>query len=199
MTAGHTAYSGEMTVAEARRRYFEDNGFGDDGGYSLRWVKVKLGPVELPLRNTKGRVRAVARHDLHHIATDYDTDLLGEAEIGAWEIAAGCGGFAAAWLLNLGAFSLGFWLSPRRVFRAFRRGRRSRTLYETSAEIDPGLLVGRVSALRQRLHVVPAPEETTPADVIGFALWSAAGFALGALSLALLLAPLALLAAAVLY
>ena len=39
--------------------------------------------------------------------TEYDTNWVGEAEIGAWEIASGCGRYLAAWVLNLGAFGLG--------------------------------------------------------------------------------------------
>jgi len=35
----------DSTLRAARQRYFERNGFGADGGYDARWVKVALGPV----------------------------------------------------------------------------------------------------------------------------------------------------------
>lgn len=137
------------TVGDARARYFAENGFPPDGGYDARWVRVKLGPVPVWFPNTAARVRAVRLHDLHHVATGYETDLVGEAEIGAWELASGCRGYLAAWWLNLNAVVIGLLLSPRRVLRAFRLGRRSRNLYaEGWSEAVLGETVGR---LRERL------------------------------------------------
>jgi hypothetical protein len=50
-------YPDGMTLLEARRSYFEVNGFGDDGGYSKRWFKVGWKWLALPLPNTASRVR----------------------------------------------------------------------------------------------------------------------------------------------
>jgi hypothetical protein len=122
-------YPQEMSLRDARRLYFEANGFGDDGGYGDKWVDFKLGKVPFPIPNSTSRVRAVRFHDLHHVLTGYDTSTIGEFEISAWEIAAGCKGFAAAWALNLSGMFAGALVAPRRAFRAFVRGRRSRTLY----------------------------------------------------------------------
>jgi len=59
-------------------------------------------------------------------------------------------------LLNLGAFPIGFVLAPRRVWRAFLRGRGSHTLY--AERWDPGWLDLTVSALRERLELTgPLP------------------------------------------
>jgi hypothetical protein len=74
-------YSDATPVRQARAEYFRANGFGDDGGYDARWVKVKLGAVPLWFPNTDARRRAVRLHDLHHLATGYETSLVGEAEI----------------------------------------------------------------------------------------------------------------------
>jgi hypothetical protein len=57
------ASSRDVTLREARARYFQANGIDDD---------------------------ALPPHDLHHVATGFDTTLVGEAEIGAWELASGC-------------------------------------------------------------------------------------------------------------
>ena len=40
-------------VRDARRRYWEANGFGDDGGASKTWEIVKFGPLPIPIRGHK--------------------------------------------------------------------------------------------------------------------------------------------------
>jgi hypothetical protein len=138
----------DMTVREARDLYFEQNGLSE-AGYSDRWVRLRAGPMPLAFPNTRARVRAVRLHDLHHVATGYDTTWQGEAEIGAWELAAGCGHHLPAWVLNLGAVAVGVFIAPGRTVRAWRRGRRSRTLY--AGEFEPSLLDMTVRELRSRL------------------------------------------------
>src|SRR5688572_30034252 len=98
-------YPENITMREARAMYFQANGFGASGGYDDAWVDFKLGPIPLPFPNTKARIEAVRFHDLHHLLTGYDTDITGEFEISAWEIAAGCKRFPAAWALNLGGMA----------------------------------------------------------------------------------------------
>src|ERR1043166_2682028 len=122
-------YAGTMTLAEARALFFEHSGLGADGGYNARWVRVETKPIPVYFPNTACRVEAAKLHDLHHIAMEFETDWAGEAEIAAWEIASGCGRHGWAWLLNLGAFTLGLFLFPKRLFRAFIRGRHARNLY----------------------------------------------------------------------
>lgn len=112
------AYSSELTLRDARQQYFVLNGFGD-GGYQATWVKLKAGPIPIYFPNTKARVRAVKFHDVHHVLTEYQTTWSGEAEIGAWEIASGCGRHYPAWLLNLNAFAIGLsWLLKRSTERS---------------------------------------------------------------------------------
>ena len=138
------------TVREARARYFEEAGLSE-AGYQARWVVLRAGPVPIPLPNVPARRRAVRLHDLHHVATGYDTSWTGEAEISAWELGGGCGQYAAAWLLGLGAVSVGLVIAPRRTWRAFRRGRRSRSLY--GGVFSEELLELTVPALRARLRL----------------------------------------------
>jgi hypothetical protein len=139
----------DETLRTARARYFEVNQFGPNGGYDAAWVKVKAGPISVSIPNTKGRVRAVRYHDLHHILAGYDTDLRGEAEIGAWEIGSGCADHYAAWVLNLGAMSFGVFLIPRRTWHAFLRGRKSKNLYRET--FDEALLERTVGEMRAQL------------------------------------------------
>lgn len=117
-------YDDNLSVKEARAIYFALFGLGE-GGYTDPWVRVKLGPIPFGFPNTQARITAVKRHDLHHVATGYDANWTGEAEIGAWEIASGCGRFYAAWILNLYAFGAGLFLCPRAILRAFLKGRRN--------------------------------------------------------------------------
>lgn len=164
-------YPASSTLGAARALYFQVNGFGADGGYSDRWVDVKVGPVPVPFPNTAARVRAVRYHDLHHVLTGYRTDIRGEVEIGAWEIAAGCKSFLVAWQLNLYAMGLGLVLCPVRSFRAYARGRRSRSLYGEDLE---QLLERNVGELREELGVEAAPRARL-SDYLEFGLASLVG------------------------
>ena len=185
-----TSYDDALRVRDARAQYFASNGFGD-GGYDARWVKLSLGPVPFAFPNTAARVRAVRLHDLHHVATGYDTTVLGEAEIGAWEIGSSCRGFVAAWILNLYAMMLGFWIDPGAVFRAFLRGRHTGNLY--LGEWDEALLDGRVGELRGRLRLAQPVPPATAADRAAFLGWALLAVALTLATSALVLAPLVLL------
>lgn len=150
-------YDPNMSVLAARSQYFVENQFGDDGGYNDRWVTLgKLGPITLGFPNTAGRVKAVRRHDLHHLATGYDTDFIGEAEIAAWELASGCENFRTAWLLNLLALPIGMLRAPERMRKAFARGCSSNNLY--AEPFTDELLHERLGALRERLGVTAAAD-----------------------------------------
>jgi hypothetical protein len=177
-----TTYENRLSMFDARQRYFADNGF--DGTYSERWVRLKAGPIRLVFPNAAGRVRAVKLHDLHHIVTGYQTTWTGEAEIGAWEIAGGCGRFAWAWLLNLYAFAIGAVIVPRAVWRAFVRGRHTRNLYRGDAGPHAAVLDRSVGEMRQRLGLDQPAARPRSADAIAFVAWVAA-------SAVLSLAPLA--------
>lgn len=185
MTAA--ALDSMMSVDAARERYFRENGFSP-AAYTDKWFTIKVGPIPVVLPNTQARRAAVKLHDLHHVATGYDTTYRGEAEIGAWEIGAGCGRYGAAWLLNLSAFGIGMWLAPRRVFRAFVRGRRSKSLYDRVFGDD--LLAMTVATLKAQLALPVEAPAATVRDAIAFAGWLAASFAL----LVLTLAPIGLVA-----
>jgi hypothetical protein len=172
-----TDYDPQLSVRTARAKYFADNAFGDDGGYSDNWVILaKLGPIPLGFPNTPGRRRAVRMHDLHHLATGYRTDFVGEAEIAAWELGGGCGSFTAAWVLNTLALPIGALRAPARTRSAWARGARSRTLYE--APFDEAMLDEPLASLRERLGCGPRAERTpvpTPAERRRYRLFVALG------------------------
>lgn len=189
-------FTPEMTLGEARRLFFERSGFAPDGGYQDRWVKLRMWRVPLWFPNTEARRRAVPLHDLHHVLTEYPTTWRGEAEIGAWEVATGLGRHWVGWLLDLLGFALGLLIAPRRVFRAFVRGRRCGNLYGEAWH--EAMLARRVGEERRRLGLDRPEPRPTPADVRSFALWAAASVATYFATGALLLSPLFILAAALL-
>ena len=178
-----TPYPADATLEAARARYFAVNHFGADGGYEDPFVDFKLGPIPFPFPNTPGRRRAVRYHDLHHVLTGYGTDTTGELEIAAWELGAGCRDFLAAWILNLGGTALGAVVAPRRAFAAFRRGRRSRTLY--GRPLAP-LLSRTVGEARRDcgLDEQPAVPPSPLPDLAWFALAWLAGSLVGWIFLA---------------
>jgi hypothetical protein len=192
---GHamTAYlaRADDTLARARDDYFRVNGFGDDGGYGDAWVEFKLGPIPMPFPNTPSRKRAVRFHDLHHALTGYATDVRGEFEISAWEIASGCADHVAAWYLNLSGMAGGLFAAPRRTWRAFVRGRRSRNLYRGS--YDDALLGRRIGDVRSELGLDEPPAAARAGDAVWFALALLGGLAIG-LAFMILLVPAAIVA-----
>jgi ubiquinone biosynthesis protein Coq4 len=150
-----TAAAPDESVRAARARYFAENGFGE-GGYDDRWVVLRaFGVPVLAFLNTKQRVRSVRFHDVHHVLTGYATTWRGEGEIAAWELASGCRDHWVAWYLNGWALLIGLFIAPRAIARAFRRGRRSRNLYDRSW--DDALLERSVGALRRELGLDAAP------------------------------------------
>lgn len=182
----------DLPLHLARARYFAENGFPADGGYDAAVIPLRLGPVQLVLPNTAARVKAVRFHDLHHLVTGYGTSWTGEAEIGAWEIASGCGRHHAAWLLNLWAMALGLAIAPRAIFAAFRRGRRSRNLYHS--EWSEALLEGRVADLRRDLGIPSSAASVGAGDLGAFAGWAVVAVATLAVAtlLSLAFAPLSI-------
>jgi hypothetical protein len=163
-------YDQALSLEAARAQYFADNDFS--AGYDERWVKVRVGRRKLALfPNTQARVAAVRLHDLHHLATEYDTTWVGEGEIGAWELGSGCGPYLAAWVLDLSILFIGCVLSPRRMLRAFVRGRHSKNLYALGW--NPARLSASVGELRRELGVDQAPPAPSVADLFAFAGWVA--------------------------
>lgn len=162
-----------MKLIEARRQYFEENGFGEDGGYSKPYATVYLfgQPVSFP--NTQGRKKAVVFHDMHHILTGYKTNNLGEAEISAWELGSGCFKNRFAWVINTFGLCLGIFKSPSRVFRAFVRGRSSQNVYGRDAE---HLLSRELSELQEEMGLTNAPKKASIGDWLLFSTYLGAAF-----------------------
>jgi hypothetical protein len=175
-----------MTLGAARAAYYERNQFGTDGGDSLAWVPIKVLGLTFKIPNSEGRRRAVRFHDLHHVVTGYSTDLRGEAEIGAWELASGCLRWPVATVLNFFALSLGLVMAPGRMVRAWARGRHTRNLYNETG-IDH-LLAREVAEVRSTLGLAAPAARPRLRDAL-------AVMAIGVPGLAIMAAPLVGLAA----
>jgi hypothetical protein len=159
--------SSMQTMEAARADYYRTNGFGNDGGDSLDWVPLTFWRFTIKIPNTKARKKAVKIHDLHHIVTGYRTNLRGESEIAAWELASGCRRMPAAFVLNLAALAIGAVIAPRAVLRAWARGRATQNLY-THDTVD-ALLPMDVDAVRTTLGLdAPSPAPRF-ADIATFA------------------------------
>jgi len=170
-----------QTLGAARAAYYEANQFGADGGDALEWVPLKILGLTFKIPNSDGRRKAVRIHDLHHVVTGYQTDLRGEAEIGAWELASGCLRWPAATILNLFALGMGLVLAPARMVKAWARGRHTQNLYGENG-VDH-LLPRQVGEVRTTLGLAKPQPRPRLRDAV-------AVFALGLPMLAVMAAPL---------
>jgi hypothetical protein len=142
-----------MIIGEALREYYTAHGLPADGGASDPFFHVRLGPLTIPVPNPPARRRAVFFHDVNHLLTGYNTVFSeGEVEIAGFEIGAGCGPYWIAWAINAPMFAIGLVINPAPTWRAFQRGRRSRSIYE-SRESREALVTRTVAELRERLRI----------------------------------------------
>jgi hypothetical protein len=166
-------FDDSLVVRDARTEFFRVAGLPGDGGYSARFVHFRIGFLRFALPNSAARRKAVPLHDLHHLATGYDTSWMGEAEISAWELASGCSSYRAAWLLNLLAFPLGLLIAPRRTWRAFQRGRASGNLYD--GQWDGKWLDATLGSLRAHLLRDVDTRSSGAGDVLLFLAYALPG------------------------
>lgn len=93
-----------------------------------------VGPITLRLPNFGWRRRALAAHDLHHRMTGYPMTMRGEFQLAAWEFAAGRYPHWGASLMCMPLILAGLAWSPAAIWRAWRAGCRTRSLYCELAE-----------------------------------------------------------------
>lgn len=167
-------YDNAISVREAREQHFALGGFTEEQ-YTARFARFRLGPLSFWVPNSSGRARALPYHDVHHVLTEYDTSWKGEAEIAAWELAAGCREHPAAGMINLGAMPMGLVVAPRATFRAFVRGRQSRSLYGQPLD---DVLPSSLGSIRERVGLTHPPRDASLADVLLFLLTTFTGLML---------------------
>jgi hypothetical protein len=134
------------TVRAGRDRYLAENSFTLDG-YRAPLYGLALGKWTIRLPNPG----LLPWHDLHHVATGYGTGLIGEAEISAFELRAGCRG-VLVFILCIGAIGLAMFIAPHRILMAWKLARGKHTLYRTKIPYDE-LLDMSIEELRQHLGI----------------------------------------------
>ena len=93
-----------------------------------RW-SCSVGPITLTFPNFEWRRRALRAHDLHHAMTGYPMTMRGEFQVAAWEFGAGRYPHWGATLFCGPLVLIGLCWSPAAIWRAWREGRRTRSLY----------------------------------------------------------------------
>ncbi len=163
-----------MTVREARDAYLAENGF-TVAAYEDAWTDASFFGIKLKVPNTERHRVAIMLHDLHHVATGFGTDLVGEGEISAWEARRGLaplgvyvGGIVASGTL------LGLLLGPRRTVRAWRKSANRESLFPLCRARDfadryEALLSMTVGELRRHLGVPQRGIATEPRKLHAYA------------------------------
>lgn len=136
----------DESVLAARDRYLAENGL-DTSSYSDSTLPVYFWRWTVRFPNPG----FLQYHDLHHVASDYRTGLVGEAEVSAYELRSG-NLTALITMLCIGAIIGAFFVAPGRVWRAWRRSRGTRTLLPPAVAYE-SLLAMSVTELRQHLGI----------------------------------------------
>jgi hypothetical protein len=160
----------DLTICQALADFFEQQDLGADGGANDTWVKLRFGSFYIPFPNSAARKKAVMYHDIHHILTGYPTTWRGEAEIGAWEVASGCGDYRAAWIFDLGIFAAGIFIFPVAVFRAFIRGRRALNFYHHTHAYEQ-ILQMNIAEVQTTLQLNNADKPALVLEIMTFIAW----------------------------
>lgn len=167
------AIDGSQSLSEVLPALREQEGvIGEDDS---RWVWIKLGPIPFAYPNTRGRKSALAAHDLHHALAGYDTGLVGEAELAAWELGSGLSEKShVRYAIRVFGFALP--LHWARLRRAFVRGAHCGNL--TQRQLDEATLARSVDEMRAELGLDAPTPAARPEDLRAFHRWAAKGIAL---------------------
>ena len=118
------------TVREGRDEYLAANSLSVESYKSGRFpIYIGRRPLWVP------NPGFLPWHDLHHVATGYGTGLIGEAEISAYELRAGCGSLMI-FMLCVGAIFIAMFVAPGRVCRAWKLAKGSHSLYHTKVPYE---------------------------------------------------------------
>ncbi|ABC29721.1 hypothetical protein HCH_02949 [Hahella chejuensis KCTC 2396] len=131
-----------MNIEQALNAFYKESGFELETGKRPAFVEVFVGCLLIPLPNVETRRKYIKYHDLHHVITGYGASQVGEGEVSAWELGTGSMLHPILMFMNLIAISTAMAVSPRRVFKAYLLGCKSRNLYcpKVRRRIDNGEL-----------------------------------------------------------
>ncbi|CAM2817542.1 hypothetical protein [Acinetobacter celticus] len=125
-------FADSCSLDEAYALFYQKNGFGPIvGDREPLTVGVYTGCLIVPMPNIGVRHKYLKYHDMHHILTGYTVGRIGEGEISAWELGTGSMfRHPILGIMNLIALSTGFFLTPKRMIQAYRRGLISANTYD---------------------------------------------------------------------
>ena len=101
-----------------------------------RFWRCPVGPFTLAFPNWRWRQLAIRAHDLHHLMAGYPKTMRGEFQMAAWELGAGPLRHWGALSFCSPLLAIGMLWSPTRMARAYRAGRKSRSLYSELSGIE---------------------------------------------------------------
>ena len=142
----------QLSVREARDAYLAENGFSIEA-YDAPWTPVNFLGLRLAVPNPPKHRTAIMWHDLHHVATGYGTDPVGEAEVSAWELRNGVWGigpYTMAIVTTLAA--MGWFIASGRTRMARHAASGQSNLFGSDRNYED-LLALRVGDLRELLGV----------------------------------------------
>jgi hypothetical protein len=177
-----------QTPREILNKFYQENHLGEDGGDSLAYVKVELSKgFHFYFPNFDLRRKAVILHDIHHIVSGYSTDIFGESEISAWEIASGCKKYWVAFAIDTSGVMIGIPINFTKVLKAYARGRRTKNLYHETIALQKAMDTP-VDELKKQLQLDVHEKYVKPRfwDFLSFAAFSLFGLIYSILSLTLL-------------
>ncbi len=126
----------DLKVKDVLENFYKAQAFPEDGS-TAKWFQVSYGPLKVFYPNPKKRRDLIKYHDLTHILTGYKTTWTGEGEIAAWELASGfTAKHWAGYLYSPLTLIVGIFISPRRVYKAFRRGLGQKNIYKLTMSIS---------------------------------------------------------------
>lgn len=179
---------GDKTLRELLPEFYKENNLGMEGGNNSASVRIEMTKnFVLYFPNFTARKKAVLKHDIHHLVTNYPSTFTGETEISAWEIASGCKKYWAAWVLDMSGMMTGILFNFWGVLKAFARGRRTKNLYYDIISTEQALDM-ELSGLKKVLWLDKYPKNIKPSliDFILFVVLALFGIIYSILSLVLL-------------
>jgi ubiquinone biosynthesis protein Coq4 len=151
-----------QTPREILSKFYTDNHLEKDGGQSSSFVKIDITPkFHFYFPNFNARKKAVIKHDIHHLLTNYETTVSGESEISAWEIASGCKNYWTAFFIDTSGVMLGISFNFWGVLKAFSRGRQTKNLYHDQFSTDQALDM-QINDLRKHLYLDKYTKDSKP-------------------------------------
>ena len=106
-----------MNVEHALNDFYNQHGYGLEGGINQKWAMIKLGSVAFPLPNLESRRKNIYLHDINHLVTGYDVSWVGESSVASWQIATGgWGRLYFLWLITLQGMAIGVMLYTRQSY-----------------------------------------------------------------------------------